>query len=199
MVLDYSMMQWVLSIVLGLSYSRFINTITLLARKRHQIKFDFLLISNLIGMIMGITHLWFRSPGFFNSVEGKHLPFMLVFSVCLIYVTALECLLPSTTLLESNDTIDLREIYFNQKNMFYVAMFVLGLVILTLYIFYPEVDGLGFKMSSKIATFSVHIVLVIMLPAILVISNNYYLHVLNMVLVLLNFVSEIVTYAITMK
>ena len=54
-------------------------------------------------------------------------------------------------------------------------------------------------MSSKIATFSVHIVLVIMLPAILVISNNYYLHILNMILVLLNFVSEIVTYAITMK
>ncbi len=73
MVLDYSMMQWVLSIVLGLSYSRFINTITLLARKRHQIKFDFLLISNLIGMITGLTHLWFRSPGFLNSVEGKYL------------------------------------------------------------------------------------------------------------------------------
>ena len=63
---------------------------------------------------------------------------MLVFSVSLIYVTALECLLPSTTLLESSDTIDLKEIYFNQKNMFYAAMFVLGLIILTLYIFYPE-------------------------------------------------------------
>ena len=132
------MMEWVLSIVLGLSYSCFINTITLLARKRHQIKFDFLLISNLIGMIMGLTHLWFRSSVFLNSVEGKYLPFMLVFSVSLIYVTALECLLPSTTLLESSDTIDLKEIYFNQKNMFYAAMFVLGLIILTLYIFYPE-------------------------------------------------------------
>ena len=124
---------------------------------------------------------------------------MLVFSVCLIYVTALECLLPSTTLLESNDTIDLEEIYFNQKNMFYAALFVLGLIVLTLYIFYPEVNGLGFQTNSKIAEFSVHIVLVIMLPAILVISNNYYLHVLNMILVLLSFVSEIVTYAITMK
>ena len=131
MVLDYSMMQWVLSIVLGLSYSCFINTITLLARKRHQIKFDFLLISNLIGMIMRLTHLWFHSSGFFNSVEGKYLPFMLVFSVCLIYVTAFESLLPSTTLLESNDTIDLKEIYFNQKNMFNAAMYVLGLIILT--------------------------------------------------------------------
>ena len=67
-----------------------------------------------------------------------------------------------------------------------------------LLIFYPEVN-LSLKMNSKIATFSVHIVLVIMLPAILVISNNYYLHVLNMILVLLSFVSEIVTYAITMK
>ena len=124
---------------------------------------------------------------------------MLVFSVCLIYVTALECLLPSTTLLESNDTIDLEEIYFNQKNMFYAALFVLGLIVLTLYIFYPEVNGLGFQTNSKIAKFSVHIALVIMLPAILVISNNYYLHVLNMILVLLSFVSEIVTYAITMK
>ena len=109
---------------------------------------------------------------------------MLVFSVCLIYVTALECLLPSTTLLESNDTIDLEEIYFNQKNMFYAALFVLGLIVLTLYIFYPEVNGLGFQTNSKIAKFSVHIALVIMLPAILVISNNYYLHVLNMILVL---------------
>ena len=38
-----------------------------------------------------------------------------------------------------------------------------------------------------------------MLPAILIISNNYNLHVLNMILVLLGFVSEIATYAITMK
>jgi uncharacterized ion transporter superfamily protein YfcC len=55
MVLDYSMMQWVLSIVFGLSYSRFINTVTSLARKRRQIKFDFLLIGILIGMITGLT------------------------------------------------------------------------------------------------------------------------------------------------
>ena len=54
-------------------------------------------------------------------------------------------------------------------------------------------------MNSKIAAFSVHIVLVITLPVIWVISNNYYLYVLNMILVLLGFVSEIATYAITMK
>ena len=30
MVLDYSMMQWVLSIVVGVSLSRFINTLALL-------------------------------------------------------------------------------------------------------------------------------------------------------------------------
>ena len=45
MVLDYSMMQWVLSIVVGVSLSRFINTIALIGRKKDQVKFDFLLIS----------------------------------------------------------------------------------------------------------------------------------------------------------
>ena len=104
-------------------------------------------------MIMGLTHVWFRSPEVFNSVEEKYIPFMLSFSVCLIYVTALKCLLPSTTLLESNDIIDLKEIYFNRKNMLYVAPIVLGLIVLILYIFYPEVSGLGFKMSSKMLYF----------------------------------------------
>ena len=44
MVLDYSMMQWVLSIVVGVSLSRFINTIALIGGKKNQVKLDFLLI-----------------------------------------------------------------------------------------------------------------------------------------------------------
>ena len=42
MVLDYSMMQWVLSIVVGVSLSRFINTIALIGGKKDQVKFDFM-------------------------------------------------------------------------------------------------------------------------------------------------------------
>lgn len=34
MILDYSMMQWVLSIVVGISLSRFINTVALMGRKK---------------------------------------------------------------------------------------------------------------------------------------------------------------------
>ena len=53
MILDYSMMQWVLSIMVGISLSRFINTVALIGKKRNQIKFDFLLIS----MLLGTTYL----------------------------------------------------------------------------------------------------------------------------------------------
>ena len=45
MVLDYSMMQWVLSIVVGVSLSRLINTIALMGGKKDQVILDFLLIS----------------------------------------------------------------------------------------------------------------------------------------------------------
>ena len=53
MILDYSMMQCVLSIMVGISLSRFINTVALIGKKRNQIKFDFLLIS----MLLGTTYL----------------------------------------------------------------------------------------------------------------------------------------------
>ncbi len=60
MVLDYSMMQWVLSIVVGVSLSRFINTIALIGGKKDQVKFDFLLISMLFATttqyMFGLTH-----------------------------------------------------------------------------------------------------------------------------------------------
>ena len=101
MVLDYSMMQWVLSVVLGVSLTRFINAVTQMAWKRHQIKFDFLLVGLLILMILTLTTRWLRSPGAYNTAEGKFIPFMLSFLSYLTYVTALEFLLPSTTLLES--------------------------------------------------------------------------------------------------
>ena len=115
MVLDYSMMQWVLSVVLGVSLTRFINAVTQMARKRHQIKFDFLLVGLLILMISTLTPRWFRSPGAYNTAEGKYIPFMLLFLMDLIYVTTFESVVPN---LELYDRIDLKEMYFNQKNFF---------------------------------------------------------------------------------
>ena len=41
MVLDYSMMQWVLSIVVGVSLSRFINTLALIGRKKIMLNLIF--------------------------------------------------------------------------------------------------------------------------------------------------------------
>ena len=79
MVLDYSMMQWVLSVILGVSLTRFITAVTQIARQRHQIKFDFLLVGLLISMILTLTTRWFRSPGAYNTAEGKFIPFMLLF------------------------------------------------------------------------------------------------------------------------
>ncbi|MAJ71484.1 hypothetical protein CMK13_00600 [Candidatus Poribacteria bacterium] len=70
MVLDYSMMQWVLSIVVGVSLSRFINTLALIGRKKDQVKFDFLLISILFATTTQMIHLWFNSPGYFSNIEG---------------------------------------------------------------------------------------------------------------------------------
>ena len=70
MVLDYSMMQWVLSIVVGVSLSRFINTLALIGRKKDQVKFDFLLISILFATTTQMIYLWFNSPGYFSNIEG---------------------------------------------------------------------------------------------------------------------------------
>ena len=61
MVLDYSMMQWVLSIVVGVSLSRFINTIALIGGKKDQVKLDFLLISILFATTTQMIHVWFNS------------------------------------------------------------------------------------------------------------------------------------------
>ena len=184
MVLDYSMMQWVLSVILGVSLTRFITAVTQIARQRHQIKFDFLLVGLLISMILTLTTRWFRSPGAYNTAEGKFIPFMLLFLMDLFYVTAFESVVPN---LELYDTIDLKEMYFNQKNLFFAAMTGLGLIFLVLFIFYPEVDVIGIKLSSKLATISFNTLIVVILPVLLIISNNYYLHAFNIVLVIIRY------------
>ena len=199
MVLDYSMMQWVLSIVVGVSLSRFINTIALIGGKKDQVKFDFLLISILFATTTQMIHVWFNSPGYFSNIEGMYIPYMLLFLITLIYATAIESLLPNSSVLETVTTVDLREVYFHQKDLFYLAQLLIGIIILVLYIFYPQVKGLAFGLESKMVEIPILFVMTIVFPVMLIISNNYYLHVFNMILISLGFIGQIFKYATTMK
>ena len=199
MILDYGMMQWILSIVIGITLSRVISSVALLARKRKLVKFDFLLTSNLLVITINIVNFWFRSPEIFNSVEGKYIPFMLFFITIVIFVTAVEALLPTTSLLESDNVIDLKEAYFNQKNLYYLAMLSTGVVTLSLYIFYPEVKGFALGLESRIIEIPLLIVLTIILPGALILSSNYYLHGFNMILLLGSLISEVIMYSSKMR
>jgi len=199
MLLDYSMMQWVLSIVVGVSLSRFINTLALIGRKKDQVKFDFLLISILFATTTQMIHLWFNSPGYFSNIEGIYIPYMLLFLITLIYATAIESLLPTSSVIETESTVDLREVYFHQKDLFYLAQLLIGVILLLLYIFYPEVEGLAFSLESKMVEIPILFIMTIVFPVMLIISNNYYLHVFNMILISLSFIGQIFKYATTMK
>ena len=199
MVLDYSMMQWVLSIVVGVSLSRFINTIALIGGKKDQVKFDFLLISILFATTTQMIHVWFNSPGYFSNIGGMYIPYMLLFLITLIYATAIESLLPNSSVLETVTTVDLREVYFHQKDLFYLAQLLIGIIILVLYIFYPQVKGLAFGLESKMVEIPILLVMAIAFPVMLIISNNYYLHVFNMILISVGFIGQIFKYATTMK
>ena len=199
MVLDYSMMQWVLSIVVGVSLSRFINTIALIGGKKDQVKLDFLLISMLFATTTQMIHVWFNSPGYFSNIEGMYIPYMLLFLITLIYATAIESLLPNSSVLETVTTVDLREVYFHQKDLFYLAQILIGIIVLVLYIFYPQVTGLTFGLESKMVEIPILFVMTIVFPVMLIISNNYYLHVFNMILISLGFIGQIFKYATTMK
>tara|TARA_B100001029_G_C14982819_1_gene407078 strand:+ start:222 stop:821 length:600 start_codon:yes stop_codon:yes gene_type:complete len=198
MVLDYSMMQWVLSIVVGVSLSRFINTLALIGRKKDQVKFDFLLISILFATTTQMIHLWFNSPGYFSNIEGIYIPYMLLFLITLIYATAIESLLPNSSVLETVGTVDLRDVYYQQKDLFYLAQFLIGVIMLSLYIFYPQVEGMAFGLESKMVEIPILVILTIVFPIILIISNNYFLHVFNMMLISLGFLGQILKYATTM-
>ena len=198
MVLDYSMMQWVLSIVVGVSLSRFINTLALIGRKKDQVKFDFLLISILFATTTQMIHLWFNSPGYFSNIEGIYIPYMLLFLITLIYATAIESLLPNSSVLETVGTVDLRNVYYQQKDLFYLAQFLIGVIMLSLYIFYPQVEGMAFGLESKMVEIPILFILIIVFPIILIISNNYFLHVFNMMLISLGFLGQILKYATTM-
>ena len=107
--------------MVGVSLSRFINTIALIGRKKDQVKFDFLLISILFATTTQMIHLWFNSPGYFSNIEGIYTPYMLLFLITLIYATAIESLLPTSSVIETDGTVDLREVYFHQKDLFYLA------------------------------------------------------------------------------
>ena len=198
MVLDYSMMQWVLSIVVGVSLSRFINTLALIGRKKDQVKFDFLLISILFATTTQMIHLWFNSPGYFSNIEGIYIPYMLLFLITLIYATAIESLLPNSSVLETVSTVDLSNVYYQQKDLFYLAQFLIGVIMLSLYIFYPQVEGMAFGLESKMVEIPILFILTIVFPIILIISNNYFLHVFNMMLISLGFLGQILKYATTM-
>ncbi len=198
MVLDYSMMQWVLSIVVGVSLSRFINTLALIGRKKDQVKFDFLLISILFATTTQMIHLWFNSPGYFSNIEGIYIPYMLLFLITLIYATAIESLLPNSSVLETVGTVDLSDVYYQQKDLFYLAQFLIGVIMLSLYIFYPQVEGMAFGLESKMVEIPILFILTIVFPIILIISNNYFLHVFNMMLISLGFLGQILKYATTM-
>ena len=198
MVLDYSMMQWVLSIVVGVSLSRVINTLALIGRKKDQVKFDFLLISILFATTTQMIHLWFNSPGYFSNIEGIYIPYMLLFLITLIYATAIESLLPNSSVLETVGTVDLRNVYYQQKDLFYLAQFLIGVIMLSLYIFYPQVEGMAFGLESKMVEIPILFILTIVFPIILIISNNYFLHVFNMMLISLGFLGQILKYATTM-
>ena len=198
MVLDYSMMQWVLPIVVGISLSRFINTLALIGRKKDQVKFDFLLISILFATTTQMIHLWFNSPGYFSNIEGIYIPYMLLFLITLIYATAIESLLPNSSVLETVGTVDLRDVYYQQKDLFYLAQFLIGVIMLSLYIFYPQVEGMAFGLESKMVEIPILFILTIVFPIILIISNNYFLHVFNMMLISLGFLGQILKYATTM-
>ena len=198
MVLDYSMMQWVLSIVVGVSLSRFINTLALIGRKKDQVKFDFLLISILFATTTQMIHLWFNSPGYFSNIEGIYIPYMLLFLITLIYATAIESLLPNSSVLETVGTVDLSDVYYQQKDLFYLVQFLIGVIMLSLYIFYPQVEGMAFGLESKMVEIPILFILTIVFPIILIISNNYFLHVFNMMLISLGFLGQILKYATTM-
>ena len=78
-------------------------------------------------------------------------------------------------------------------------MATIGLIIVGLYILYPEVEGLAFGLESKTIEIPVLVIVGIILPVILIISDNYYLHVFQTILVLLGFTSQVIKYATTMN
>ena len=53
-------------------------------------------------------------------------------------------------------------------------MATIGLIIVGLYILYPEVEGLAFGLESKTVEIPVLVIVGIILPVILIISDNYY-------------------------
>ena len=145
-----------------------------------------------------MIHLWFNSPGYFSNIEGIYIPYMLLFLITLIYATAIESLLPNSSVLETVGTVDLRDVYYQQKDLFYLAQFLIGVIMLSLYIFYPKVEGMVFGLESKMVEIPILFILTIVFPIILIISNNYFLHVFNMMLISLGFLGQILKYATTM-
>ena len=93
----------------------------------------------------------------------------------------------------------MREVYFQQKDPFYLAQVLIGMIVLLLYIFYPEVKGLALDIESKLIAIPFLLIIVIIFPVVLIISDNYYVHVFNMILVLMSFTGQIINDAITMK
>ena len=87
----------------------------------------------------------------------QYIPYMLLFLITLIYATAIESLLPNSSVLETVTTVDLREVYFHQKDLFYLAQLLIGIIVLVLYIFLSTSErfGLWFRIENGRNTDSV--------------------------------------------
>ena len=57
---------------------------------------------------------------------------------------------------------------------------------------------MAFGLESKMVEIPTLFILTIVFPIILIISNNYFLHVFNMMLISLGFLGQILKYATTM-
>ena len=188
---DYSMLQWVLSIIVGVCLTKVYSTVAHHTRNRKEIIFHvpyLLLIGHIFFLLI---YLWFTSPSRYQTVESNRLAFLVIIIVDSLAVIFTFAALPSEEML-SESNLNLKTIYMDSKRNWAVILcgwIICGLILSTIFgSAHSEKPYFEF-MAGNLAAF----VLMVSVTVLMLKSNNDWIHTGIQMLGNLSMISSILT------
>ena len=171
---DYSMLQWVLSIIVGVCLTKVYSTVAHHIRNRKEIIFHvpyLLLIGHIFFLLI---FLWFTSPSRYQTVEGNRLAFLAMIIADSIAVIFTFAALPSEEML-SESNLNLKTIYMDSKINWVVILggwLTCGLILSTIFGSAQSEKPYFEFMAGNLA----NLVLMVSVIVLMLKSNNDYIH-----------------------
>jgi len=175
---DYGNIQWVLSILFGITLTRFISIIVDAVNEPKRFKYSLRYKLVLFFTLQTVIFAWFSSSNVYGALDSKPIPSALMFLAHMLLVLMLEIILPPKKLLDSTEPIELSEVYSSQVNKFLVFMIIQGIIyFIDMNFLVPEFwERVQPNEARRKIVAIFYPVMTIIIPGLLIIDRNYIRH-----------------------